>query len=64
MGATLNVPLPAGCGDREFQQAFEQQLLPAAADFEPDFVLISAGFDAHEDDPLGGMGVTAEGFAD
>ncbi len=63
LGFTLNVPLPAGCGDEEFQQALEEDLVPAARRFDPDFVLISAGFDAHEQDPLGGMRVTTEGFA-
>ncbi len=63
LGTTLNVPLPVGSGDRDYEQAFEQQLLPAAAEFQPEFVLISAGFDVHEDDPLGGMRVTSEGYA-
>ncbi|NLS98247.1 MAG: SUMF1/EgtB/PvdO family nonheme iron enzyme [Planctomycetaceae bacterium] len=62
-GFTLNVPLPAGSGDAEFQQAFTQKLVPAAREFRPDFVLISAGFDAHKDDLLGRMQVTTEGFA-
>jgi len=63
-GLTLNVPLPAGSGDREFQQALTDKLLPAAQQFRPDFVLISAGFDAHENDLLGGMRVTTGGFAE
>jgi acetoin utilization deacetylase AcuC-like enzyme len=62
LGTTLNVPLPAGSGDEEYQEVFEKTLKPAALEFDPDFVLISAGFDAHEDDPLGGMRITAEGF--
>jgi len=64
LGFTVNVPLPAGCGDAEYKKAFEEVLAPAAQRFRPDFVLISAGFDAHADDPLGGMKVTAKGFAD
>lgn len=60
---TVNVPLPAGSGDSAYLEAFEQKLRPAALAFSPDFVLISAGFDAHENDPLGQMAVTAEGFA-
>ncbi len=64
LGFTVNVPLPAGCGDAEYKKAFEEVLAPAAQRFRPDFVLISAGFDAHADDPLGGMKVTANGFAD
>ncbi len=63
LGTTLNVPLPAGSGDAEFCRALQKQLLPAARKFQPDFVLISAGFDAHADDPLGGMKVTADGYA-
>lgn len=62
-GLTVNVPLAGGADDEDFQRAFEQALLPAAREFEPDFVLISAGFDAHFDDPLGGMNVTPAGFA-
>ena len=58
-----NVPLPAGCGDEAFLAAFQTKLKPAALEFRPDFVLVSAGFDAHEDDLLGGMRVTSEGFA-
>ncbi len=61
-GFTLNVPLPAGSGDAEFQKAFAEKLVPAAREFRPDFVLISAGFDAHKDDLLGRMQVTTEGF--
>ena len=63
LGYTINVPLPAGCGDLHYCKAFEEILTPAAQAFKPDFVLVSAGFDAHESDPLGGMNVTAEGFA-
>ncbi len=62
-GYTINVPLPAGRGDADYLHLLESRLLPAAMDFAPEFVLISAGFDAHRDDPLGGMDVTAEGFA-
>ncbi len=60
---TLNVPLPAGCGDKEYIKAFEEQLKPAVLQFKPDFILISAGFDAQQNDLLGGMQVTPEGFA-
>ena len=61
-GTKLNVPLPAGCGDREYRQAFTEKLVPAARDFRPDFVLVSAGFDAHENDLLGRMKVTTAGY--
>ncbi len=60
---TINVPLPAGSGDSIYLDAFEEELQPAALDFSPDFVLISAGFDAHENDLLGQMGITAKGYA-
>ncbi len=48
----VNVPLPPGAGGKEFRRAFELVILPALARFEPEFVIISAGFDAHRDDPL------------
>jgi len=60
----INVPLPAGSGDADYMSVFEEKLKPAALAFSPDFVLISAGFDAHKDDLLGGMKVTPQGFAE
>lgn len=63
-GFKINVPLPAGSADRDYCDAFENTLKPAALAFRPDFVLISAGFDAHQSDPLGGMKLTAEGYAE
>jgi len=62
-GLTLNCPLAPGGGDKEFEDALESVLLPAAEAFDPDFVLVSAGFDAHAADPLGSMAVTEVGFA-
>ena len=59
---TLNVPLPAGCGDEEYLSAFDDRVAPAVEAFEPELLLVSAGFDAHVDDPLAGMRVTAAGF--
>lgn len=59
---TINVPLPGGSGDKVYLEAFEQKLRPAALAFAPQFVFISAGFDAHENDTLGGMRVTTEGY--
>jgi acetoin utilization deacetylase AcuC-like enzyme/formylglycine-generating enzyme required for sulfatase activity len=59
---TINVPLPGGSGDTAYLEAFEQKLRPAALAFAPQFVFISAGFDAHENDTLGGMRVTTEGY--
>jgi acetoin utilization deacetylase AcuC-like enzyme len=62
-GFTINIPLPAGCADAEYAQAFHDIVVPAAEKFAPDWILVSAGFDPHRRDPLGGMGVTDEGFA-
>ena len=59
---TLNVPLPAGAGDEEYLGAFVDTVEPVVRGFEPELVIVSAGFDAHVDDPLGNMEVTAEGF--
>ncbi|RLG20406.1 histone deacetylase [Methanosarcinales archaeon] len=61
-GYTLNVPLPAGSGDAKYVNVFKNILIPAALGFDPDIVLVSAGFDAHIDDPLAGMAVTTAGF--
>lgn len=62
-GATLNVPMPAGCGDVEYVGVIQRILAPAARAFRPDFWIISCGFDAHEDDPLAAMRVTGTGYA-
>jgi len=64
LGSKINVPLPAGSGDADYRKAFEERLTPAAAAFKPDFVLISAGFDAADGDLLGEMKVTPEGYAE
>ncbi len=61
-GATLNIALPAGSGDEVYAGAFTRWLLPSVERFAPEMLLISAGFDAWRDDPLGGMQVTLEGF--
>ena len=62
-GFTVNIPLPQGCGDEEYIGAFNRIVMPIAAKYEPEWVLVSAGFDPHRQDPLGGMLVTEEGFA-
>jgi acetoin utilization deacetylase AcuC-like enzyme len=59
---TLNVPLPAGSDDDDYLLAFDELVEPAVRAFEPELVLVSAGFDAHVADPLAGMHVTADGF--
>ena len=63
-GLTINVPMSAGEGDEEYRAVFQRVLVPAAESFKPEFVIISAGFDAHKDDPLAGMGLTEEGYAE
>ena len=59
---TLNVPLPAGSGDGEYLAAFGELVEPAVRAFDPHLVLVSAGFDAHVEDPLAHMEVTEQGF--
>jgi len=61
---TLNCPFPAGSGRAEILGAFQQKLLPAARNFKPDLVLISAGFDSRAGDPLGGFTLSDGDFAD
>jgi acetoin utilization deacetylase AcuC-like enzyme len=62
-GFTVNVPLAPGCGDAEYTDAFETILRPIANQYKPEFVLVSAGFDAHRADPLAEMNVTEDGYA-
>jgi len=62
-GFSVNIPLPRGCGDAEYIALFETLLKPIALEFDPDFILISAGFDAHHEDRSGGMMLTPQGFA-
>ena len=59
---TLNVPLRAGSGDEDYLGAFASVVEPAVERFEPELVLVSAGFDAHSADPLADMRVSADGF--
>ena len=63
-GFTVNLPMPAGLGDGEYRRAYREIVEPIGRTFDPELVLVSAGFDIHRDDPLGGMGVTAAGFAE
>ena len=62
-GTTMNVPLIRGCGDGEFLAIYQRLLLPVAQAFEPELILVSAGFDIHAADPLGAMKVSPAGFA-
>jgi acetoin utilization deacetylase AcuC-like enzyme len=61
-GYTVNVPLPAGAGDGVYKAAFERVLLPIARTYAPELVLVSAGYDAHQRDPLGGMALTSAAY--
>ena len=60
--ATMNAPMEAGAGDEQYFKAFDERLLPALDRFKPEFLLISAGFDAHREDPLSATLVTEEGY--
>jgi acetoin utilization deacetylase AcuC-like enzyme len=62
-GLILNVPMPPRAGDAQFIEAFRTKLIPAARNFKPDFILISAGFDAMRNDVLGVFDITPSGFA-
>jgi acetoin utilization deacetylase AcuC-like enzyme len=62
LGATLNLPLPAGCGDAEYASVFERVLLPVLRAFRPEFLLVSAGFDAHAADPLAAMRLSTRAY--
>jgi acetoin utilization deacetylase AcuC-like enzyme len=62
-GFTVNCGLPGGRGDADFGAVFHDLFLPVAAAFRPDLIIVSAGFDPHEDDPIGGMLCTERGFA-
>ena len=62
-GHIYKVPLPAGCGDVEYEKAYLEIVRPVFKAYNPDFVIVSAGYDAHHQDLLGGMKVTKNGFA-
>ena len=62
-GFNVNVPLSTGVSDTEYGNIFEKFLKPIALEYQPQLILVSAGFDTHYDDPLGGMEVTEKGFA-
>jgi acetoin utilization deacetylase AcuC-like enzyme len=63
-GFTVNLPMPAGTGDGDYRRAYREIVEPIGRAFDPELVLVSAGFDPHRDDPLGGMAVTPAGFAE
>ena len=63
VGATLNCPMNAGADNETYTQAFTEKILPAIDAFGPDMILVSAGFDAHQADPLGSINLTTEHYA-
>ena len=62
-GYTVNLPLPKGYGDAEYAAIFQRLLVPLAEAYAPELIIVSAGFDTHRNDPLGGMCMTEIGFA-
>lgn len=64
LGYNINIPMRAGSGNREYSRAFADKVIPAIDDFKPDFILISAGFDGHNYDPLAGMQLTTSAFGE
>jgi acetoin utilization deacetylase AcuC-like enzyme len=63
-GFTVNVPLGPGAGDEEFVAIVQSVVVPVLRSYKPEFVLLSAGFDAHARDPLGALGITEQGYGD
>lgn len=63
VGNIVNAPLRPGAGSDEFRSAMTDIILPAITTFDPELLLISAGFDAHRDDPLGGLGLVEDDYA-
>ncbi|MDD3579993.1 MAG: histone deacetylase [Desulfobacca sp.] len=62
LGYTLNIPMAAHSGNAEYLQALKDKIIPALTEFSPDCLMISAGFDAHADDPLAHMNLSREGY--
>jgi acetoin utilization deacetylase AcuC-like enzyme len=62
LGYTVNVPIEAGATDGDYEEIAEAVIVPLLAEYAPQLVLVSAGFDAHEDDPLAQMRLTTEGY--
>ncbi|MFI5252399.1 MAG: histone deacetylase [Bacteroidota bacterium] len=61
-GFTLNIPMRSGSGEAEYMTAFQQEIIPAIDNFHPELLFISAGFDAHRDDPLANINLTEESY--
>lgn len=64
LGFTVNIPMVPGSSDEDFRSAFQEIIIPALANYRPELLMISAGFDAHRDDPLGGLYLTSEFFGE
>ncbi len=62
LGYTLNCPLPPGSGDEEFFRVYDREFLPLARDYRPGLILVSAGYDGHELDPLSSLELTTRGY--
>jgi acetoin utilization deacetylase AcuC-like enzyme len=62
-GYTLNIPMRAGSGEKEYLEAFQKEIIPAIERYRPELIVISAGFDSHKDDPLANINLTEESFA-
>jgi acetoin utilization deacetylase AcuC-like enzyme len=61
-GTAINIPLPAGCGDAEFKQVFEEIVVPTSRRFKPELIMVSAGYDAHWADGQSNMRMSLEGY--
>ncbi|MBN9396999.1 MAG: histone deacetylase [Candidatus Melainabacteria bacterium] len=62
-GYNMNIPLPKGTGDRGYLKAFDALVRPILLEFNPDLILVSAGYDAHQEDPLGSQRISTPGYA-
>jgi acetoin utilization deacetylase AcuC-like enzyme len=62
VGYTVNLPIEVGATDADFDAVYREAVIPALQQFEPELILVSAGFDAHELDPLAGMRMTTAGY--
>lgn len=63
-GYTVNIPLPEGCQDHDYLNVIDTIVTPLTLDYQPELILVSAGFDAHKSDPLAFMKLTTQGYAD
>lgn len=63
-GYSINIPMPAGCGDEEYLYVFDTVVGPVCEQYSPAYIIIECGFDAHHKDPLGGQGMTSTGYYD